>query len=491
MKVDSEQRREQRQAPAGSDGHPADTGHHQTQAERDAEIAAMQQRSRHQTQTIEAPPEIPPAPPRRALMVVGVALLALIVAGAITLITRASHEQALAKETEQQTIPTVAVVHPLAEKPDEELVLPGTLQAFAESPIYARTSGYLVRWYKDIGSRVKEGELLATIDTPEIDQELDQARATRQQIVAQLELAKISSERWENLRKSDSVSAQEADQQTSGYRQAQANLAAAEANVRRFEQLEGFKKVYAPFSGVITRRNVDPGALINAGAGAAGRELFDIARVDPLRVYTNVPQAYAPFIKVRGTATITLQEFPGERFLAEVARTAESIDPNTRTLLTEVDVPNKSGRLLPGSLGQVHYAVGSNVNKVTVPVNAMLFRSEGTRLAVVGPDHKIELRPISIGRDYGTTLEVLDGVSTQDQIVINPPDSLEEGQQVNLAPPSPGQGQDQSAAQPAATPGSTRQEENLPAQQQTNVPGQPGQQNRQQQKTGGNTGRQK
>ena len=306
--------------------------------------------------------------------------------------------------------------------------------------------------------------------------------------MAQLELAKISAERWEKLRNSDSVSAQEADQQTSGYRQAQANLAAAEANVRRLEQLEGFKKVYAPFSGVITKRNVDPGALINAGAGAAGRELFDIARVDPLRVYTNVPQAYAPFIKVKGTATITLQEFPGERFLAEVARTAEAIDPNTRTLLTEVDVPNKSGRLLPGSLGQVHYAVGSNVNKVTVPVNAMLFRSEGPQLAVVGPDHKVELRPISIGRDYGTTLEVLAGASTQDQIVINPPDSLEDGQQVNLAAPSPGQGQDQSAAQPPATPQSNRQEENLPAQPQTNVPGQPGQR---QSHTGGNKGRQK
>lgn len=489
MKVDNEQKREQRQASASSYGHPgAEAPHHETRAQRDEEIAAMQQRSKRQTHAIEPPPEIPPAPPRRALMVVGVALLVLVVAGAVTLIARASHERALAKETEQQTVPTVAVVHPLAEKPDEELVLPGTLQAFEESPIYARTSGYLVRWYKDIGSRVSEGELLATIDTPEVDQELNQARATRQQIVAQLELAKISADRWENLRKSDSVSAQEADQQTSGYRQAQANLAAADANVRRLEQLEGFKKVYAPFSGVITKRNVDPGALINAGAGAAGRELFDIARVDPLRVYTNVPQAYAPFIRVGEATTMTLQEFPGERFSANVARTAESIDPNTRTLLTEVDVPNRAGRLLPGSFGEIHFAVGSNVNKVTVPVNAMLFRSEGTRLAVVGSDHKIQLRPITIGRDYGTTLEVLAGVSTQDQIVINPADSLEDGQQVNLAPPSPGQGQDQSAAQPAATPQSTHQEENLPVQQQSNLPGQPGRQNRQQQKPTGNKG---
>ena len=335
----------------------ADPPRHATQAEIDEEIAAMKERSRRQTHSMKPPPEIPPAPPRRALMVVGIALLILLAAGAVTLIGRASHERALAKETERDTIPTVAVVHPLAEKPDEELVLPGSLQAFEESPIYARTNGYLVRWYKDIGSRVKEGDLLATIDTPEVDQELNQTRAARQQIVAQLELAKISADRWENLRKSDSVSAQEADQQTSGYKQAQANLAAADANVRRLEQMEGFKKVYAPFSGVITKRNVDPGALINAGAGAAGRNL-DIARVNPLRVYTSVPQAYAPFIRVGASTTVTLQEFPGHRFSAKVARTAESIDPNTRTLLTEVDVPNRDGRLLPGSFGEVHFAVG-------------------------------------------------------------------------------------------------------------------------------------
>jgi len=467
MSVENEQKQEQqRRARSGSDGHSASEEHHLTKAQVDDEIAELESRSRHQTHNIQAPPEIPPAPPRRALMVVGVALLILVVAGALTLIARAGHERALAKETEQETIPTVAVVHPLAEKPDQELVLPGSLLAYAESPIYARTSGYLVRWYRDIGSRVSEGELLATIDTPEVDQELNQARATREQIVAQLELAKISAQRWENLRKSDSVSAQEADQQTSGYRQAQANLAAADANVRRLEQLEGFKKVYAPFSGVITKRNVDPGALINAGAGAAGRELFDIARVDPLRVYTSVPQAYAPFIKVGEATTVTLQEFPGQRFSAKVARTAEAIDPNTRTLLTEVDVPNKQGRLLPGSFGEVHFAVGSNVNKVTVPVNAMLFRSEGPRLAIVGPDKKIQLRAINIGKDYGTTLEILGGVSTQDLVIINPSDSLESGQEVNIAQASPGQGENQSAEQQPDNPQSTQQEENMPERQQ-------------------------
>jgi RND family efflux transporter MFP subunit len=419
--------------------HDGDHTEHLTRAQIDEEIAAMEQHSRRQTQTLEPPPELPPAPPRKALVIVGLVLLVLLIAGTATLIARRSQERALAKETERSTIPTVAIVHPQAEKPDEELVLPGSLLAFAESPIYARTSGYLVRWYKDIGSRVHEGDLLATIDAPEVDQELNQTRAARQQIVAQLELAKSSAERWENLRKSDSVSAQEADQQTSAYKQAQANLAAADANVRRLEQLENFKKVYAPFSGVITKRNVDPGALINAGAGASGRELFDIARIDPLRVYTSVPQAYAPFIKVGGQTTVTLQEFPGQRFLGKIARTAESIDPNTRTLLTEVDVSNKDGRLLPGSFGEVHFAVGSNVNKVTVPVNAMLFRAEGPRLAVVDENHKIQLRPINIGRDYGTSLEILGGVSTEDNIVINPPDSLQEGQGVNIASVQPGQ----------------------------------------------------
>ena len=484
MSVENEQKQEQRRSRSGADGNGASEEQHRTKAQVDQEIAELETRSRHQTHNIQAPPEIPPASPRRALMVVGVALLILVVAGAITLIGRASHEQALAKETEQETIPTVAVVHPLAEKPDQELVLPGSLLAYAESPIYARTSGYLVRWYKDIGSRVKEGELLATIDTPEVDQELNQARAAREQIVAQLELAKISAQRWENLRKSDSVSAQEADQQTSGYRQAQANLAAADANVKRLEQLEGFKKVFAPFNGVITQRNVDPGALINAGAGATGRELFDLARVDPLRVYTSVPQAYAPFIRVGESTYVTLQEFPGQRFSAAVARTAEAIDTNTRTLRTEVDVPNRDGRLLPGSFGEVHFSIGSNVNKVTVPVNAMLFRAAGPQVAVVGRDKKIQLRPINIGRDYGTTLEILGGVTTQDQIVINPSDSLENGQEVNIAQASPGQGEDQSATPRPQTPPSVRQEENLPEQQQQNISGQQGQQNRQKNSAG-------
>lgn len=382
--------------------------------------------------------DLPQAPPGRAKILIGAVLLVLVTAGVVTFLSRKNEGDALAKETEAIAIPTVAVVQPKVEPGNDELVLPGNLQAFEESPIFARTNGYLVRWYKDIGSKIQKGELLANIDTPEVDQELSQARAGREQIKAQLELAKISADRWASLRKTDSVSQQEADQQASGYQQAQANLAAADANVRRLEQLESFKNVYAPFSGVLTRRNVDPGALINSGAGATGKELFDIARVDPLRVYVSVPQAYAPTMKAGVKAAITLQEFPGQKFLGTVARTADAIDPATRTLLTEVDVPNKDGKLLPGSFGQVHFATGTNVPRITIPVNTMMFRTEGPRVAVVDKDGKVSFHAITIGRDFGATLEILGGIERNDQIIINPSDSLEDGQRVHVAKPQPG-----------------------------------------------------
>jgi RND family efflux transporter MFP subunit len=324
----------------------------------------------------------------------------------------------------------VAVLSPSPEKGDQDLALPSTLQAFKESPIYARTNGYLVNWTKDIGSEVKAGELLARIDTPEVDQELMQAQATRQQIAAQLDIAKISNERWQGLLKTDSVSKQEADMQHSNYQQAVANLAAADANVRRLQQLESFKRVYAPFSGVLLRRNVDPGALINAGS--TGKEQFDIARVDPLRVFANVPQSYALSVKVGMAAYVALPEFAGQKFTGVVARTADAIDPATRTLLAEVDVPNPNGQLLPGAFGELHFKVTANAPKMVVPINALMFRQEGARVAVVGSDNKVQLRPITIGRDYGSSLEVLGGVSAEDRIVINPPDSLEEGQLVRV-----------------------------------------------------------
>lgn len=385
----------------------------------------------HAAPQVTPPPELPPAPPRTAIIVVVLVVVVLALSGAASMFSRIRAGHALAKETEIDAVATVTVVHPIAEKPDEELVLPATLQAYEESPIHARTSGYLLRWYKDIGSRVNKGDLLAEIDTPEVDQELSQARANRQQVVAQRDIAKISADRWQNLRKTDSVSEQEADTQSSAYQQAVANLASADANVRRLEQLESFKHVYAPFFGVLVKRNVDPGALINAGSG--GVELFILAKVDPVRVFTNVPQAYSPAIKNGMPAYLTLQEIPGEKFKGTVARTAEAIDPATRTLLTEVDVPNKDSRLLRGSFGEVHFSPKINAERVTVPVNAMLFREEGARVAVVGTDSKVQLRPITIGRDYGTTLEILGGLNLEDRIIINPADSLEDGQKVNVA----------------------------------------------------------
>jgi len=388
-------------------------------------------RSREHVPQVTPPPELPAAQPRTAAIIVMLVVVVLALSGAASMFTRIRAGHALAKETEIDSVPTVSVVHPTAEKPDEELVLPGSLQAYEESPIYARTSGYLLRWYKDIGSHVNKGELLADIDTPEVDQELSQARAGRQLVVAQRDLAKISADRWQNLRKTDSVSQQEADTQSSAYQQAQATLAAADANVRRLEQLESFKHVYAPFSGVLVKRNVDPGALINAGS--SGVELFILAKVDPLRVFTNVPQAYSPAIKTGMPAYVTLQEMSGQKFRGTVARTADAIDPATRTLLTEVDVPNKDGHLLRGSFGEVHFSPKIDTAKLTVPVNAMLFRQEGPQLAVVGPDNKVQLRPITIGRDYGTTLEILGGVSLEDRVIVNPAESIENGQQVNVA----------------------------------------------------------
>jgi RND family efflux transporter MFP subunit len=373
-----------------------------------------------------------PAPAKaQRIRVLVIVLLLLLVGGAFSIARRLSEKKALAAETEKLSVPTVSVTKPSAEPASDELVLPAQLQPFVESPIYSRTNGYLLHWYKDIGSHVKKGDLLADIDTPEVDQELSQAKASRQQIQAQLELARSSAERWNNLRKSDSVSQQEADQETSAYRQAEANLAASDANVRRLEQLESFKHIYAPFAGVITQRNTDVGALINAGSSGQ-KGLFNLAQVDPLRVYVSVPQMYSPDVRSGMTAYLQLDEYPGQKFAGKITRSADAIDPATRTMLTEVDVENHTGRLLPGAFAQVHFAIPVQTVRISVPVNALLFRAEGPRVAVVGPDQKIHLKPVTIGRDFGTKLEILTGLDPSDQIVVNPADSLEDGEQVHV-----------------------------------------------------------
>jgi len=358
-------------------------------------------------------------------------LVVLLLGGAFSISRRFSERKALAVERDKLALQTVAVIKPSSEPSSDELVLPAQLQAYVESPIYSRTNGYLMRWYKDIGSRVKKGDLLADIDTPEIDQELSQAKAAREQIQAQLELAKSSAERWSNLRKTDSVSQQEADQEINAYKQSQANLSAADANVRRLQQLESFKHIYAPFSGVLTQRNTDVGALINAGSSGQ-RGLFNLAQVDPLRVYVSVPQTYSPSVHQGMTAYIQLEEYPSQKFSGKVVRTADAIDPATRTLLTEVDVDNHDGHLLPGAYAQVHFAVPVQTVRIAVPVNALLFRAEGPRVAVVGPNQKIQLKTVMIGRDFGNAIEILGGLDPNDNIVVNPADSLEDGQQVRV-----------------------------------------------------------
>jgi RND family efflux transporter MFP subunit len=378
-------------------------------------------------------PETQPRPRKsRLFTALFVAVIALVVVGAFTLLERRSQYQALAKETETLAVPTVAVIHPLTEPPDEGLVLPSTLQAYVESPIYARTTGYLKKWYRDIGSRVRRGEPLADIDTPEVDQQLVQARAELETAKANAKLSQITATRYEELIKTDGVSKQEVDNAAGDYAAKQATVASAQANVRRLEELESFKHIYAPFSGVITRRNVDIGTLVNAGNGGATQQLFFLAQTDPIRAYVNVPESAAPSIRPGLPASLELTQFPGRKFEGTVVRTAEAIDPVSRTLLTEVDVPNKTGELLPGGYAQVRLAVRISGTRVQVPVNALLFRSEGLRAVVVDSSHRAHLQPLTIGRDYGVTLEVVQGLNPGDWIVLNPADSLDEGQQVNV-----------------------------------------------------------
>ncbi len=377
----------------------------------------------------------------RVLRVFTATACALVALGALSILQRRTALRALAGETERQAVPTVALIHPTLEPPQEELVLPGTLQAYVESPIYARTSGYLKRWSHDIGSRVGKGELLAELETPEVDQQLAQARADLATARANARLAETTALRLEQVLKTDGVSRQEVDTAQGELEARRAAVQSAEANVRRLEDLESFKRIAAPFAGVITRRNVDVGTLVNAGNGGQSQQLFVLAATDPIRVYVSVPEKYAPAIHPGTVAHLVLAEYPGREFDGGVVRTAEALDPSTRTLLTEVDVSNRQGLLLPGGFAQVHLPVKLTDRRLQLPVNALLFRSEGLRAAVVDGNHRVHLRALTVGRDYGVSLEVLDGLAPEDWIVLNPTDGLEDGQLVNTTMTSrPGAG---------------------------------------------------
>jgi RND family efflux transporter MFP subunit len=331
------------------------------------------------------------------------------------------------------------------------------MEAFVESPIYARTNGYLKKWYHDIGSRVQKGDLLADIDTPEVDQQLSQARADLATAQANAHLSEITASRYTELLKTDGVSKQEVDNAAGDLAAKRAIVQSADANVHRLEEMKSFQRIYAPFSGVITRRNVDIGTLINAGNTGSAEQLFFLAQTSPLRVYVRVPEIYANTIHAGLGAYLEVTQHPGKKIEGKVARTAEAIDLATRTLNTEVDVPNRDGALLPGGYAQVHLEVKVAGSRLQVPVNALLFRSEGLRAVVVDANHKIHLTQITVGRDYGTSLEVLQGLDPKDWIVVNPEDSLEEGQEVrvkeiamNAAGPAPAKPQ-------APPPGSNKQ----------------------------------
>jgi RND family efflux transporter MFP subunit len=367
------------------------------------------------------------------------ALFVLLVAGAIALgffiysgiRGRIEAASILKSATEEAAVTDVVVVHPKPNPPTEVITLPGGTQAYINSPIYARTNGYLVNWFHDIGARVKKGELLAVIDTPELNKQLQQARADLETSKANLELAKITADRWLGLIKTHSVSQQSTDTAVQNLGAMQATVDSYAANVLRLEELVGFEKVYAPFNGIVTLRNTDIGWLIDAGANPASSLLFQLAQIDRLRIFVAVPQTWARAAGIGANATITLDEFPNQTFHGKVTRTSESIDLNSRTLNTEVDVDNPTGQLLPGAYVQVHLKLPGKTHGVTIPSNTLLFRTAGLQAGVVR-NGRAQLVPITIGRDFGAILEVISGLTPADAVIINPSDSLISGQAVRV-----------------------------------------------------------
>jgi RND family efflux transporter MFP subunit len=390
---------------------------------------------------------IPPHPdpshalpePKRMPAAVRVTLIliaALVLAGIVyRLIGRSAAERNLVHQTRLDAIPTVDVVSPVISGASSEIALPGNTQAFDDTPIYARTSGYLKQWFVDIGAHVTKGELMATIETPELDQQLQVAQADLKSAQADLNLANTTSERYQNLLKLNSVSQQETDVAVSGAAAKRAAVEAAEANVRRLSQLQSFEKVYAPYTGIVTQRNTDIGDLINAGSASANntaKELFHIASVEQLRVFVAVPEVYAPDIHNGDTATLTLDEYPGQVFTGTVTRNSGSIDPSSRTLNVEVDVNNRNDKLLPGAYVFVHFKIPVQSREFSIPSDALLFRSQGLQVGIVRNGH-VHLQSVTIGKDNGKSVEIATGLSADDKVILDPSDSLSEGQPVLIA----------------------------------------------------------
>jgi RND family efflux transporter MFP subunit len=361
--------------------------------------------------------------------------LALIVTAALLasgIWSRVKARASLRVETAQAALTAVSVVSPQRTAPTQEIILPGNVQPYITSPIFSRTNGYLKKWYVDIGAHVKQGQLLAVIETPEVDQQLAQSLSNLNTAKANLALAEITKTRYEGLLKSHAVSQQDVDNAVGNYNANTAIVEANQANVKQLQALQSFEKIYAPFDGVVTARNTDIGDLINSGSNAAVKtDLFHIAQPGVLRVYVNVPEEYSQGMKVGMSADLALAEFPGRKFQGKLVRTAEAINLTTRTLLIEVDVNNPTGTLLTGSYAEVHLKVPALASTFLLPVNTLIFRSEGLQVGIV-KDGNVTLTTVTLGHDFGNQVEVVSGVKANDQVIINPPDSIVSGQKVEI-----------------------------------------------------------
>ncbi|MES2511303.1 MAG: efflux RND transporter periplasmic adaptor subunit [Pseudomonadota bacterium] len=370
---------------------------------------------------------------KRTKIAVVIVMVILALGAARTVISRIHNNKELEASATERNKNYVKTTVVKASDAGQTLSLPGTLQGFVQSPIYARAGGYVKRWTKDIGSRVTKGELLAEIETPEIDQQLSQAIAARQQAAASLDLAKSTAARWEALRLKDAVSQQEVDERRSASAQANANLAAAEANVQRLNQLLNFKRIVAPTDGVVTRRNVDTGDLIDAGAGGGvARAMFVVTQTDPLRLYVNVPQTYAQLIKSGQSVVVTQAELRGQKFQGQVARTAASIDASSRSMQVEISLPNTAGTLLPGAFVQVALPLAASKG-FAIPNNALIIRADGIKVATIDSKNRVHLKPLQLGRNYGVNVEVVDGLAGGERLVLNPSDAISEGDEVSFS----------------------------------------------------------
>jgi RND family efflux transporter MFP subunit len=368
--------------------------------------------------------------PRKVLLAIVVIAIAAILGSGI--LTRVKARSALNAETAKVALQSVSVVSPKATAPAQEIILPGNVQPFITSPIYARTNGYLKKWYVDIGAHVKQGQLMAVIETPEVDRQLEQSDSNLNTAKANLALAETTRNRYQGLLKSNAVSQQDVDTAVGAYNADKAIVDANQANVKQLQALQSFEKIYAPFDGVVTARNTDIGDLINSGSsGGVKTDLFHVAQPKILRVYVNVPEEYSQGVKAGMTADLSLAEFPGQKFKGKLVRTANAIDMTTRTLLIEIDVDNPTGTLFSGSYAEVHLNVPASSSTLLLPVNTLLFRTEGLRVGVVR-DNKVVLASVTIGHDFGDQIEIVTGLKPDDKVVINPPDSIISGQEVQV-----------------------------------------------------------